>query len=60
MIAYRDFYYPLNVFMHILTHEEGIDQNLGCQPQVAWFVERCMEGFRDMLTALDAVREERR
>ncbi len=23
MIAYRDFYYPLNVFMHILTHEEG-------------------------------------
>lgn len=22
-IAYRDFYYPLNVFMHILTHEEG-------------------------------------
>ena len=23
MIPYRDFYYPLNVFMHILTHEEG-------------------------------------
>ena len=23
MLAYRDFYYPLNVFMHILTHEEG-------------------------------------
>ena len=23
MIAYRDFYYPLNVFMHILTCEEG-------------------------------------
>ena len=23
MISYRDFYYPLNVFMHILTHEEG-------------------------------------
>jgi hypothetical protein len=22
-LAYRDFYYPLNVFMHILTHEEG-------------------------------------
>lgn len=22
-VAYRDFYYPLNVFMHILTHEEG-------------------------------------
>lgn len=21
--AYRDFYYPLNVFMHVLTHEEG-------------------------------------
>jgi SAM-dependent methyltransferase len=23
LTAYRDFYYPLNVFMHILTHEEG-------------------------------------
>ena len=23
LIAYRDFYYPLNVFMHILMHEEG-------------------------------------
>jgi Methyltransferase domain len=22
-LAYRDFYYPLNVFMHILSHEEG-------------------------------------
>jgi Methyltransferase domain len=22
-LAYKDFYYPLNVFMHILTHEEG-------------------------------------
>jgi hypothetical protein len=23
VLAYKDFYYPLNVFMHILTHEEG-------------------------------------
>src|SRR5437667_8962894 len=23
LTAYRDFIYPLNVFMHILTHEEG-------------------------------------
>jgi hypothetical protein len=23
VLPYRDFYYPLNVFMHILTHEEG-------------------------------------
>src|SRR5882762_1270818 len=22
-LPYRDFFYPLNVFMHILTHEEG-------------------------------------
>lgn len=22
-LSYRDFYYPLNVFMHVLTHEEG-------------------------------------
>jgi SAM-dependent methyltransferase len=22
-LAYRDFYYPLNAFMHVLTHEEG-------------------------------------
>jgi Mycolic acid cyclopropane synthetase len=25
---YRDFYYPLNVFMHILTHEEGTPRYL--------------------------------
>lgn len=23
MLPYKEFYYPLNVFMHILTHEEG-------------------------------------
>ena len=23
-LPYRDFYYPLNVFMHVLTHEEGL------------------------------------
>ena len=28
MTAYRDFYYPLNVFMHILTHEEGAVRDL--------------------------------
>jgi SAM-dependent methyltransferase len=28
LIAYRDFYYPLNVFMHILTAEEGAVRHL--------------------------------
>lgn len=42
---------------HQLTHEEPIDEKTGCQPQATFFVERIVEGFQTMLTAMDGVRE---
>jgi hypothetical protein len=42
---------------HQLTHEEPIDEASGCQPEATFFVERIVEGFQTMLTAMDAVRE---
>jgi len=42
---------------HIYTHEEQVDPKLGCQPNVTWFMSRCLEGAADMLTAFDGIRE---
>jgi hypothetical protein len=42
---------------HQLTHEEPIDEKSGCQPEATFFVERIVEGFQTMLTAMDSVRE---
>jgi hypothetical protein len=42
---------------HQLTHEEPIDDKTGCQPEATYFVERIVEGFQTMLTAMDGVRE---
>jgi Protein of unknown function (DUF1552) len=42
---------------HQLTHEEPIDEKSGCQPEATYFVERIVEGFQTMLTAMDGVRE---
>ena len=42
---------------HTLTHEEGTDLALGYQPTVHWFMLRVAEGFRDMVAALDGIRE---
>jgi hypothetical protein len=42
---------------HQLTHEEPIDEKLGYQPEATFFVDRIMEGFLTMLTALDSVKE---
>jgi hypothetical protein len=42
---------------HQLTHEEPIDEKSGCQPEATFFVERIVEGFQTMLTAMDGVRE---
>jgi hypothetical protein len=42
---------------HQLTHEEPIDEKTGCQPEATYFVERIVEGFETMLTAMDGVRE---
>jgi hypothetical protein len=42
---------------HIFTHEEVIDEKLGYQPNVAWFQDRLMEAFAEMLATLSSIRE---
>jgi hypothetical protein len=42
---------------HIYTHEEPIDEKLGYQPNVRYFIQRVTEGFVDYLTALSSFRE---
>lgn len=42
---------------HSYTHEEPIDEKLGCQPNVAYFVTRTMEGLADYLAALSSIKE---
>jgi hypothetical protein len=42
---------------HIDTHEEPVDAKLGYQPEVTWYMQRCLDCLADMLTALDSVRE---
>lgn len=42
---------------HVLTHEESVDPELGCQRQASHFSRRSMEAFADLLDALSAIRE---
>jgi len=42
---------------HVLTHEEPVDSELGCQRRVAYLNMRSMGAFADLLEALSAVRE---
>jgi hypothetical protein len=42
---------------HQLTHEEQLDQRLGYQPNVTFFVEKIMGAWVDFIAALDAVKE---
>lgn len=42
---------------HQLTHEEGLDNRLGYQPEATYFLERIMEAWVYFVTALDKVRE---
>ncbi len=42
---------------HIDTHEEPVDPQLNYQPEVTWYMQRCLDCLADMLTALDGVRE---
>ena len=42
---------------HVYTHEEPADEKLGCQPNVAYFVTRIVEGFADYLAALNNITE---
>jgi hypothetical protein len=42
---------------HQLTHEEQLDQRLGYQPNVTFFVENIMGAWVDFITALDSMKE---
>ena len=42
---------------HQLTHEEPLDNRLGYQPDVTFFVDKCMEAWAYFVGALDAVPE---
>lgn len=42
---------------HILSHEEPMDTAAGYQPTTTWFQERYMEMLRDVVAAMDGIRE---
>lgn len=42
---------------HTLTHEEPIDDQLGYQPEVAWYNRRSMEGLADYIEAFERIKE---
>jgi hypothetical protein len=42
---------------HQLTHEEVMDNRLGYQPEVTFYVNKCMEAWTYFIKALDAVQE---
>lgn len=42
---------------HILSHEEPMDPSTGNQPITTWFQERYMEMLRDLVAAMDGIRE---
>ncbi len=42
---------------HILSHEEPMDASVGYQPTTTWFQERYMEMLRDVVAAMDGIRE---
>lgn len=42
---------------HQWTHEEGIDPKLGYQPNCTWLMGKCLEGYANMLRALDSIKE---
>jgi hypothetical protein len=42
---------------HTMTHEEPVDDSLGYQREVGWFIRWANTRFADFLTELDAMRE---
>ncbi len=42
---------------HTLTHEEAMDEKLGYQPEVTWFINWANARFVDYLTELDSIKE---
>jgi hypothetical protein len=42
---------------HTASHEEPVDEKLGYQPMVSWFLRRAFENWRDYVLAFDKVKE---
>ncbi|WP_129782417.1 DUF1552 domain-containing protein [Peristeroidobacter soli] len=42
---------------HSATHEEGIDEERGYQPEVSWFTRRAMDGWVELVQAFANVKE---
>lgn len=42
---------------HTASHEEGVDQKLGYQPQTSWFIRRSMESWAYFVDAFAKARE---
>jgi len=42
---------------HTATHEEAVDEDLQCQPNVSWFTKRAMEEWTYFVDALAGFRE---
>ncbi len=42
---------------HTATHEEPVDEGLGYQPNVSWFVRRSMENWADFVARFASVKE---
>lgn len=42
---------------HTASHEEPVDDKLGYQPMVSWFLRRAFENWRDYVTAFDSIKE---
>jgi hypothetical protein len=42
---------------HQLTHEEPLDNRLGYQPDVTWFINKIMQAWTYFVGALDGVQE---
>ena len=42
---------------HTYTHEEPLDDRLGYQPSVAWFVEQIVANLKTMIATLDGIKE---
>ncbi|HTT05449.1 MAG TPA: DUF1552 domain-containing protein [Steroidobacteraceae bacterium] len=42
---------------HVDSHEEAVDPKLGYQPEMTWYMQRCLDCLADTLTTLDGVRE---
>ncbi|MGH8255021.1 MAG: DUF1552 domain-containing protein [Steroidobacteraceae bacterium] len=42
---------------HIDSHEEAVDPKLKYQPEMTWYMERCLDCLADMLATLDGFHE---